>query len=497
MLPALENASILGIPLRRLFVIAAVVIAAFNLGLRGRMVFQYRSDLGGVEHNVVHGIQKVMQGDVLYDDPEAPPFDVIQYTPAHFLVCATIAKVFGFDAGDVRAIYLINRLVALLCNVLLAWLVFRLARVGGAASWSSILAACFAFATLWEQSYGRMDALASAALFGAFLAFAKWLMDPRDRHLIICGVLGVLSLMTKQSGVIALIIPVLHVLLHRQWRPFRILAVSIVVGLLVALFGLSFMGSWAHIQQHIVRGLANGYSLMMWHDLFSPATYKYFIGWHVLAIGVVLVGMRSAHKALRFLALAVAISTVFAMVTGLKLGSRLNYLHDGLTLTFIGTSLLIARSGSPTRKNLLAWAFGLYGCLFAAFRTNSAMSWYHLGEPDELAQAEMEKDLVVRDVLINELHLLPNESLYITYRGYLEHDFVGQCVLTQKDIVQFSTRPLFDYGRFHDAMTDGTVRYVVTDKPSQPVSILGHTYPGWVPIRSVEGRTILGRDTTP
>ena len=87
--------------------------------------------------------------------------------------------------------------------------------------------------------------------------------------------------------------------------------------------------------------------------------------------------------------------------------------------------------------------------------------------------------------------------MFITYREYLEHFLVGQSLMTQKDIVQYSRDRLFDHTAFHRAMRDGTVRYVITDGPSGPVTYLDSTYTDWVPIRHMIGRTILGRKRNP
>lgn len=69
---------------------------------------------------------------------------------------------------------------------------------------------------------------------------------------------------------------------------------------------------------------------------------------------------------------------------------------------------------------------------------------------------------------LNELHLQPDEYIYITERDNLEHFFVGQSLLTQKDIVRFSKQRLFDYSEFFDAMQNGTVRFASPKALSAP-----------------------------
>lgn len=497
MLPALSTATLWGIPLRRLFVVAAALVLVFNLGLRLRMVVQHRTELGGVEHNVVHGIQKVMLGLTLYQDPEAPPFDVIQYTPAYTLLCALSGKALGLHGHDARAIYLLNRSVALMLNLMLGWLTYRCAQLAGAPRWTAILAACFTFSTLWEQFYGRMDALCGVATLAAFLHFIRYSRYPSSRQVVFGTSWALVAIMAKQSGLVALAAPALFFVVERNWTALRLVALTSMAGALVSLAVLLPLGQPWHVYQNTVLGLANGYSSMMWDDLFYPATYKYFIGWHLIAVVVCMHSFRSREPRLRLLAMFVAFSTVFALLTGLKSGSRLSYLHESLTFTFIASAALCDAPFKDSRWKALGWGFALYGCLFAAFRTNSALAWYRVGEPDAWHEQQLQDDMVVRDVLVEDLALAPTDGLFIIYREYLEHFFVGQSMLTQKDIVTFSTTPLFDYSRFHEAMNDGTIRYVISRQSTGPITYLDSTYAGWHPIRTVNDRTIFARDHRP
>ncbi|HNU55257.1 MAG TPA: hypothetical protein PKN30_01615 [Flavobacteriales bacterium] len=496
MLPSLETGRLGGLPLRHLVIVIVTGVFVWSLVLRVGVLVQYRTELGGVEHNVIHGIQKVMLGQDLYEDPEQAPFDVIQYTPGYYLICAAVGKLIGLHGDEARSIFLLSRTVALALWFITGCFVFRACRLGGAATWSSLLAVGITLCCAWEQSFSRMDALALALSAAVVLSFVHWLHHRRDLYLFIAAGLGVLAIFTKQSGVVIAAAPGLYLLLTGKWAALRKILLSQFL-LFSACLGCSMLlGTLEAFHQNVVLGLRNGFSWMMWADLFAPATYKYFIGWHLLAGMVVLHGWRSDHEPSRFLALAIPLSLGFAMITGLKYGSRLNYLHESLMLTFIGIAVLLPQL-KVSWKNAFAWSFALYGCLFAAFRTNSVAAWYRVGEPDALHQEQLETDLAVRDVLVNELGLKPDEKVFITYREYLEHLLVGQSLLTQKDIVEFSRDRLFDYRAFHRAMSDGTVRFVITDQPAGPVTYLDSTYANWVPVRQVNGRTILARTTNP
>lgn len=497
MLPSIETGRLLGVPVRWLVVMVIGAVMVWNASLRWQLLFQHRTELGGVEHNVIHGIQKVMLGHTLYEDPEQPPFDVIQYTPAYYLLCAAIGKALGLHGDDARAVFLLSRGVALVLWALMGWLVYRACRIGGAATWSAVLAAGITMCSTWEQAFSRMDALAGATSAAVVLFFIQWLVTGARRALSAAMVLAVIGVFAKQSGVVMVAAPILYLLFTRQWKPLRTAMVPLLLTTVLCGLGMLLLGSpWA-IYQNTVQGLRNGFSWMMYADLFNPPTYKYFIGWHILAVVVVVAGWRSRNAPLRFLAIAVPLSLGFALLTGLKYGSRLNYLHESLMLTFIGVALLIPHVSTPAWRNVLAWSFAAYGCLFAAFRTNSVAAWYRIGEPDAIHARHLHADEAVRDVLMQDLGLKPDERIFITYREYLEHLFVGQSLLTQKDIIQYSTGRLFDYSVFHRAMQDGTVRFVITDGSTGPVTYLDSTYGGWETVREVHGRIIMARIARP
>jgi|GEM_PF-789579 len=491
MLPALGTTRVIGLPARSWVTVAVLLIVVVHLGLRVYMVPQYRTELGGVEHNSVHAIQKLLLDLPLYQDPEQLPFDVIQYTPAYFVLCAGVGKIIGITGEDARSVFLLSRVIGLTLTLLTCLVVYRICTENGADIWSTALASGLVFCSYTEHFYSRPDALQSFASITAVLYFTRWLRDPNWKILTACAGFAVLGFFAKQSGALMITIPALYLLLHRNWKAFASYSVAI---LLFLGAGLAFIfldtTPWI-FWQNTVQGLANGYSTMMWGELFEPATYKYFIGWHILAVVLLVEGFRGNGSALRFFALAVPLAIAFGLLTGLKSGSRLNYLHEGLTLTFMGVAILLG-SGKPFRwKHFTGWAFACYGLLFMAFRTKSTENWAHVDDPDAARMAEYQADLTVRDVLLNELDLKPNEHIFVTYRDYLDHLLVQQSVMKQHDIVKFSKDRLYDYAAFHTAMRDGTVRFVVTDHPERPVTFLDSTYTDWVPIRTVAGRTIL------
>ena len=304
MLPALENAKVLGLSFRAWVSITAVLILVFHLGLRVDMVSQYRTELGGVEHNVIHGIQKLLLGLPLYQDPEQLPFDVIQYTPAYYLLCAGIGKVLGIEGGDARSVFMLSRTLALVLTMLAAVIAYRVCRIASAPLWSSFLAAALVFCTYTEHFYSRPDALHSLSSLATVLFFVRWLRAPADRLLILAALFAVLAFFAKQSGGLVMVLPVVYLACFSEWHGLRLYGTAVAVLLGCALGITLLLVPPVVLWQNTVQGLANGFSWQMWQELFDPPTYKYYIGWHALAVVIAVLGFRSTSPVLRFFALA-------------------------------------------------------------------------------------------------------------------------------------------------------------------------------------------------
>lgn len=483
-----------GIPLRVLVLFAFGITTTWNLYVRSGIIMQHRTEVGGVEHNVVYGIQKVLLGLTLYEDPERPPFDAMQYTPAYYVVGAAIGGILGIEGDDARAVFLLNRSLALAFNLLMALFVVRSCLAGGAPPWAALVAAAVSLCCLWEQFFGRMDAMALALSVAAVHYFLVWLQREERRSLVISCVLAVLGAFSKQSGVALMLALPLHLFLLRQYAPFRLALITMSLAVAIGACGTLLLGTPHSIYQNTVLALRAGSTWDLFRELFEPAFYKYMIGWHALAIIIVVAAWRSKDNILRFLGLIISVSLVFGMVTGFKIGSRLNYFQESLTFTFIGGAILLSRMDPTGRRTLLAWSFAGYAFVFATFRTKSTQAWHDRGEPDPVHRQLMLDDMAVRDVLRDDMHLAPDDMVFITYREYLEHFLIGQSALSQKDIVHFADRRMFDYADLHEAMRDGRIRFVITDSFSGTFSILDSTYSGWKPVRQVKSRWILARN---
>jgi hypothetical protein len=467
--------------------VAAVLLCLVHLGARVVMLDQHRTELGGVERNVITGIQKLMLDIPLYQDPELPPFDVMQYGPGYYLLCAQVAQWAGVDPLVPHGVFVTSRIVSLLLNLLTVLLLGYAARLVGADRWMAILATLLLFCSFTEPAYSRIDALHLFFFAAATTSYLRWCRDGRTGWLALAALLTALSFFSKQSGLLVGGLIALHLAMERRYRH-SLIFISVLSALLIA--GHTWIyATWPRdiYLKNTVQGLMNGINLIALKDLLLFPVHLFSLGWYALAAWVALrpVGTREQ----RFLRLAAPLALAIGLVAALKAGSSLNYLYEGHTLTAVACAALL--SGTTITYRRWTTFFLAYALFFMTAKTVLAVRWVHVYGPDELHRTNLAADLMVRDVLFVDMGLMPGEYVFIDYRDHLEHLIPGHVAMAQKDIVYLSRGELFDRRAFHRAMQDGTVRFAIFDKPTQEVTFLGRSYPGFVPVREVAGRYIL------
>ena len=473
------------------------VVLLMHLGLRLALIPQYRAEMGGIEHNVIHGIQKLLLDIPLYQDPEDPPFDVIQYTPAYHGLCALIARVLGIGGEDVRAVFLLSRIVALALTLGAAWFVFGMARRLQAPQWIAFLTSAVTFCSYFEQVYSRPDALQSFATLAGLSLFLVWCDDRRAWRIVAMGGMMALGVLSKQSGVLLLGLPVIALLALKEHK--ALLQYLSVACITIALCLLPFVvqSGWYIVMKNVVQGVSNGTSWLLWSTLFDPATYKYYAGWHILLVVLVVLGLRAPDVKLRMLAFFAPCAVLFGLLTGLKSGSWLNYLHEGLTLTYLGIAGLIGAGAARSRSMLLTLSFSFLSLLYMSYRTSSLLTWYRKGLPDRENREAYERDQRIARYLHKEVLTGSDDLVLVNYRAYLEHFLVGRSALTQKDVIRYSARPSFDYSNVHRALRDGTIRYVVNDTDTTGFTVLDSVHAEGSILRVIEGRAIIDLEPRP
>ena len=309
-----------------------LLAAAWHFSLRVQLVTVAQVDIGGAEINVIYGIQKILLGKPLYEDPEQPPFDVMQYTPAYYGLCAGIAAVMRIDDHDTVALFTLSRIVSLVLNLVTCLLLWRLCRYLDVETWLSVAVAAFTFTLYTDHFYSRTDSLYALFLVGALLMHVRWMQQRTAGSLLLTALLAVLCLFAKQTGVLVIGIIGAHLLFVRNWKALLMYTGGVALFTGLGLLLILFDTTWEVLRMNIVQGIANGISGTLYQELFKPAVYKYYAALHLFALFLLVRAFRRGDAMDRFLAIGMSAALVFGFATGLKLGSHLNYLFEAHVL---------------------------------------------------------------------------------------------------------------------------------------------------------------------
>lgn len=480
---------------KRTLVILILGLMVVHFGFRLRLITDHRVDLGAQEINVVYGIQKIMLGRPLYQDPEEPPFDVMQYTPAYYFLCAGVGSVVGIDVQDTYALFLLSRITSLLLNLTTCWLIYLLTRVVGAGTWLGLATGALVFALHSEQFYSRVDSLYALFFTASLLVFIRSIHAEGRKGLLVCTLLCALAFMTKQNGVLMIGIVGAYLLIERSWRSFGLFAIASMLFILAGL-GLTLIDSAPiDLWKNTVQGLMNGLVERPFPHFRDPGVYKFYAGWHIAAVALFVVFFRKGNGVFRFFAVAILLSLLFGAVASFKQGSGSHYLFEFHLFVMVGCVVWIA-SASERASRVAGVLFLSYALLFMVHRTRQLQAWLGSDAERSTSLKEYRSDLRAFHVLVGELGLRTQDRVFITYRGHLELLLNGYGLLAQKDILEWSRTPPFDLHLFDQAMVDGTVRYVISNTATDPMRSMGYNDPLFRPVREWEGRIIWSRAPT-
>lgn len=481
-----------------LFAGVSALVGLAHLLLRAKGIFLYSYDLGGIETNVVYVFHKAVLGLPMYSDPERLNFDIVQYPPLYFVVLKGLALLFGSPPEDPYWFFVLNRSFALVCNLLTVLLVARMAMRAGVPKWWAWFWALVAFGTLPVQLHGRTDSLYLLLFTGAMSASLKAISMTTRREAIrywsIASVLAGLSVLSKQTGMLTIGIIGLHHLLSRN---IRLAFLHGTVSLVVVALGLGW-AAWEFgaevMYKNIVIGVRNGYSLAMLKEVFLKHDYVQLMGIHAASAWLVLRWWRSPAPDLRFLAIAMACSFAFAVVTGIKSGSKINYFMEHFMLTYVALPIGLLGAGAALWRALLA-AYGLQYLILCLAVEQAQLK---RADPGGAGRERYAEDRELVRYLREDLGMTPDDRAFILGRGFVELMLSGSSVMNQKDVLHFSPPGLYDHHEFHQAIRDGRIRFFISRKPVErfhylgvehgPFTVKGRSGGYWVLTQAANGR---------
>ncbi len=430
----------------------------------------------GQEPLIVSGILKIISGSPLYTHPNAPPFDVMQYSPLYYYAAAAAASGGEFGPEYVtRAGRVLSILFSVLHLAVFSIILVRLLRVP---IWLASIAGSLVYVLHAPWDFlARPDALVSLLYISA-IGLAIWAVDEQRNPtqqtiaLLAGSLLGFTAFMTKQNGAQIVIVLFIFLLSQRDWRralfvaslPAFLLGASLLVG--PKLFGESYV-------ENAVGGLNNG---IRPYAAFVATYIPVFLEFNVAALSAVaayfvtgwMAETCSSQK--RFLAIATIVTFVLAALSATKLGSAPNHYNDLITLLLvvIAYGIHTACKNDPYREISMKWAVSIFVFIFLSnqlvlFGENfSNISWRRFSAYHNVV-----------DHMRKALEAEPDATIF-TVDYTFANFFPGKVVIPQYTLsgIMFA-RGLVDYSSVQQMMDSGQVRWILAGTEQDIVRQLG------------------------
>jgi hypothetical protein len=465
-----------------------VLLFLITFILRIILIGYYHNNLGGIEPNVIYGVQRILSGQPLYQDPSAGSYAIIQYTPLYYHLVAWVAKRAGIDALNVQGIYVVCRLLALIFNlltVLCCALIIRSWRIG----WRmAIIFAMPVLMLLTSHYYTRGDSVHLFFFCSAFYVYLSQADKRRIYLLPIAALLTALCIMVKQSGILlpGVIAFCLLFIERKVLRALFYVACSLLFSWIIA--ALFTHGDWLPFYRNTYLGLRDSLDFSFLYNIFISPFFRDMVPCYLLGGLIVYFSLRQIEdKRFRIIAAAAAWSFLFAVLTGLKKSSSNNYFTEFLVFVVLaipfllqspsaGKVLLTLRGRPVTVRRFALIALLILvtsktiGLFTAVFFENSFKSQH----------SEYVNEQLLYRYFKDELKIQPGERIFFTERRFLDNVFFEYAVMPTKDVVTqvYIAMPLtYDYSSFTAGMNTGLVNYIVTDEKRDNLNACNDSLP--------------------
>jgi hypothetical protein len=437
-------------------------------------VFITHPDAGGVEGNVVYFIQRLLDGQTLYSDPELPPYAIAQYSPFYYYLVYGIARVFGVRADDVYNVYATGRIVSLVLNLAFVGLVYKVCRqLYKVRASRSFIAAVAAFIFLEITSFARPDSLYH---FFFLLTLYYFLLTTKIQEegnrgslfIIITGIIVVFAVFSKQTAIVLPVIIGGWWMVKKEHKNFLLFAVaSVLTATVLTAFMYKYEG--AAFFRNVVGGINNGISLGWYSQVvLMPMAKSFGLPLFIAFIMVLWIVKNDSSKMLRQSGFVLLLLFVFLNGIGLKMGAGPGYFTEWWTWLFvllayywpvIVSAFKIFRVPLPALVVLAVALLKLYMIITPIIEKSNALSSSGLMYPyqSQVALAKLMKS-----------KLQPGDTFVVftffyTPDSYLSNLLFRHAVIPQMEIVSLSTYPdkRYDYSDFKKRMNDGSIPWML------------------------------------
>ncbi|MFC4210488.1 ArnT family glycosyltransferase [Pedobacter lithocola] len=458
--------------------------------LRIMVIFLNVADIAGMEQNVIYSIQHLLYNGNLYTSPLNAPFSITQYTPLYYLINAFTAKILGFTEDDIYSLYHIGRFWNLLFNLASSYLIYRIGKDYFKISGNKALVLLVtSFALNFAHNFAvRPDSLHDLAGISSIYAMVVYYKSGTKKiiSILLIVVLTAIAVFSKQSGIQFIIIFVGFAFLIKDWSTMIKLIISTTL-----FYGILFYSTflvYPSFFENIIGGVKNGIDVSNFIKYILTRNIFILTGWPLIFYFLyLLISKNLLFKGLnisKLIAVSGLGTLIFATVTALKMGATTQYYVVFMNLALIvalNHSFAINASGLKflIHKYALIPIFGLFIILIFGFNTFQSIANFK-EDPKLISQ----KNTTAKIVKFIDSNLKNNSAKYIysnlgtdTYapsRQFLNNIYFKNCLVPQRDILEYSTSKLevVGYNEFAKLLNDGNIEYIIDSTPNSKYEIV-------------------------
>lgn len=476
---------------KKLTVLAACIsglICLVLLLIKVYISISYLPDISGSETSAILPIQRLSDGLPIYTDPEEPTFLMTQYTPIYFVIGSFFVNLLGFEGHEVHKIFLLSRLISITFTLLACVVVwYVLYKRTNKNVLLSSLATFFIYQVLafWFLTSSRPDSLLVLS-FSLFVCSALKALDQKnDKSLwwIAAIFFAVTSFFIKQSGAIHAISLGSFLIYTKQWKIFlKVLGFGILF-FTVYLFVLP-TASMDVFFTNIIGGVANSVSWGWFYDWTLEKLLLQFAP--LLAINFAIAGIsltRRDNLYYQFLAICSILLFILSSSAAFKVGAGVGYFQTYLVASVILITMFIHEKKDEFQlKNILNISVvNIYLVLVAVHCILFVYDRYTKSNLKFFTAQYIEQRDIAR-FLSEEKNLKDSEYVYIcqpdNFNGYyLNHFLYKNSLVPFPDIVYLADKnKTFDFKELNKLVATNRIKYVVSEKHKEPVTILGQPF---------------------
>jgi hypothetical protein len=439
--------------------------------LRVNLAFSYLPEIGGVSINVMYGIMRLLSGSELYTNPEAAPFPIIQYMPLHFYIVSFIGKLLGLT-NDVHAMMVVNRIFCLILDVSTVFIIGRtLIKTLQVRKDLAISLSCIYFLSIPSIIYARVDNLYLFFFVATIAILIKKVFSNGASHrfhtrlIFFSGVLCMLSLLTKQTGVFLFGFCFIHfAFLQRSLYQCSVFLGGAITTLLIS--GILLLpDSINFFKLNVVDGVKNGFNANWFTEVILKNFFLKFS--YILASGffvALLLFKERSKQGYLFISIGIAWFFITATMTAFKAGSGSNYYLEFIVLSIFGAAILLKNQFGPSSQVVL---FALLLSPFFIISAANDKGWGDLGMMKKAKKNHfncMEVSNYIKPKLKNGEWILTDFHKENTLNLQLSDKALFPC----REVALYFTRPIgvFHFNEFQQLIAHGKIPYIITQIPS-------------------------------